>query len=81
MACCLMLRYAMDANGFIVYHFFPTQLPLFLAGMLAHQMNPRWISPTMAALCLALIIAGSIAFGAADAVDQRFKWCSTASWR
>ena len=74
MACCLMLRYAMDANGFIVYHFFPTQLPLFLAGMLAHQMNPRWISPTMAALCLALIIAGSIAFGAADAVDQRFKW-------
>lgn len=74
MACCLVLRYAMDANGFMVYFFFPTQLPLFLAGMLGYRLNSRWINPTMAAVCLAVIFAGSIAFGAADAVDQSFKW-------
>jgi peptidoglycan/LPS O-acetylase OafA/YrhL len=70
------LRAGMDANGLNVYFFFPTQIALFIVGMIAqrHFHAPDKLKNSTALGGMVMIAVASLAFNSALDLNQTFKW-------
>lgn len=81
LAVALMASLALRAHmglglGLNVYFFFPTQLCMFLAGVLAQRYGAEGITlrKESATLCLVSVIVATLAFGSIGHLDQGYKW-------
>jgi peptidoglycan/LPS O-acetylase OafA/YrhL len=76
------LRAGMSANGLTVYFFFPTQIALFLIGMIAqrHFHAPAKLKNSTALGGMVMVAVASLAFGSALDLDQTYKWALYAAF-